>query len=97
MNKPANIPFFTLSFTGGPLDGYREQTDCPLHELPEVLGILISPRIVEMLTTQRKVGEMPPTSLAFYQQTSPQVRQYSFVGSTFPEVLEFDDQKQFSK
>ena len=79
-----------LRFVGGPLDGYIEETDTPLRQLPEVLGILVSPLIVDMLTTQRLAGEMPATSLAFYQQGTSEVLRYTYVGSTSPEVIELD-------
>jgi hypothetical protein len=96
MNKPTIQQRFSLCFTGGPLDGYVEETDTPLHEMPEVLGILVSPAIVRMLTTQRLENTAPPTSLAFYQQITPTERRYAFVGSTLPEVLEFEDLRTHS-
>jgi hypothetical protein len=80
----------TLRFVGGPLDGHVEDTNTPLHEMPEVLGILISSAIIEMLTTQRLEHEIAPTSLAFYQQAVAEPRQYSFVGSTSPEAIELN-------
>jgi hypothetical protein len=96
MNKPTIQQRFSLSFTGGPLDGYAEETDTPLHEMPEVLGILVSPAIVKMLSTQRAERQMASTSLAFYQQITPTERRYAFVGSTLPDVLEFEDLKTHS-
>lgn len=80
-----------LHFVGGPLDGYIEETDTPIRQLPEVLGILVSPLIVDMLTTQRLVGEMPPTSLAFYQQGASEALRYTYVGSTSPEAIEVSE------
>lgn len=77
-----------LSFSGGPLDGYEEENDTPLKELPEVLGILVNPQVVESLTTREPIHEVPPTSLAFYQQSSAKKRKYSFVGSAAPEMAE---------
>ena len=87
MNTPANQQRFALCFTGGPLDGYVEETDTPLQQMPEVLGVLVSPVIIEMLTTQRLERRMPPTSLAFYQQGTAEARHYTFVGSASPEVI----------
>lgn len=90
MNNKTNQQRFPLCFTGGPLDGYVEETDTPPHQMPEVLGVLVSPVIVDMLTTQRLERTMPPTSLAFYQQGIAQARQYTFVGSASPEVIELN-------
>ena len=87
MSKQTNHQCFPLCFNGGPLDGYVEETDTPLDQMPEVLGVLVSPVIIEMLTTQRLERTMPPTSLAFYQQGTSQARQYTFVGSASPEVI----------
>ena len=80
-----------LRFVGGPLDGHVEETDTPLQQMPEVLGILVSPAVVEMLTTQRLDREMSATSLAFYQQATNEPRQYTFVGSASPEAVELKD------
>ena len=80
-----------LTFTGGPLDGYAEDNDTPLRDLPEVLGVLVSPNVVETLTTHETVIDAPPTSLAFYQRGGIKKRHYSFVGSTAPEMAELND------
>jgi hypothetical protein len=80
-----------LRFVGGPLDGHIEQTDTPSHEMPEVLGILVSSAIIEMLTSRRLEREMSPTSLAFYQQSVSDARHYTFVGATAPEAIELND------
>jgi hypothetical protein len=79
-----------LSFAGGPLDGYEEENDTPLRDLPEVLGILVSPQVVESLTTHETAPQALPTSLAFYQQYKPKKRHYTFVGSTAPEMAELN-------
>lgn len=80
----------TFSFVGGPLDGHVEQSDTPLHQMPEVLGIMVSSAIVAMLTTNRLGREVAPTSLAFYQQTDGQMGQYRFVGATSPEAIQWN-------
>jgi len=80
-----------LTFVGGPLDGYQEENKTPLAQMPEVLGILISPDIVKMLTNPHLVAETVPTSLAFYEQESTKSLRYAFVGSTGPEAVELDD------